>query len=263
MAPTLGLALGSGSVHGLAHVGVIRAVMRRRLPVRIVCGTSAGAVAGIMFAAGLDAAAIEAHARRIDWRSAASMVFPWLGLMSNEALGQTIDEIVGRRPIESLPLRFAAVAADIRDGARVLLDRGPAGLAVGASAAIPVLFQPVTIDGRELVDGSLVEPVPVRAARELGAGFVIAVDVAFRPSEEPPAGLAGIAFQMMHVMINALIDEQIGDAAFALRMNLHRLMMHDEHPASVLIDAGERAFDEAWPELARRLAGAGIRVGSR
>jgi NTE family protein len=114
-----------------------------------------------------------------------------------------------------------------------------------------MLFQPVLVDGRELADGALVEPVPVRTARDLGATYVIAIDVAFRPYEEPVKGLSGHAFQAMHVLVNSLAAEQLKGADLAIRLDLHHLM---DCGRPALIAAGRDAMARALPELERGLA---------
>jgi NTE family protein len=115
------------------------------------------------------------------------------------------------------------------------------------------MFEPIKIDGRDLIDGGLTEPVPVIAAREMGADFVIGVDVAFRPSEDGFQGLTGVAFQTMHIMANALIKEQLPRADFAIRMNVHALIGQTNSHAS-LMAAGHAAAMKAWPKLAAMLA---------
>jgi NTE family protein len=115
------------------------------------------------------------------------------------------------------------------------------------------MFEPVKIDGRDMVDGGLTEPVPVIAVREMGADIVIGVDVAFRPNEEQAQGLSGVAFQAMQIMTNALINEQIGRADIAIRMNLHRLI-GKENSHEQLIAAGYAAAMRAWPTLAPMLS---------
>jgi NTE family protein len=247
-----GLALGSGSTHGLAHVGVLRALSRRGVRPHAIAGTSAGAVVGALAAAGLAVERIEALARELDWSNAGRLTLPWKGLMNNAPLQAFVDRAVEGRRIEQLATPFAAVAADILDGSTVVMRSGPTGRAVGASSGVPVLFQPVRVEGRDLVDGSLVAPVPVDAARALGAAVVVAVDVAYRPRDEAPRGIGDIAFQMMHVMVNRLIEEQIGRADVVVRMDLHHLMRDSLDP-DALIDAGEQAMLAAWPRLRQRI----------
>lgn len=245
----LAVALGSGARHGLVHIGVIRALQARGfVPDRIV-GTSAGAIAGALWAAGLDARAIGEAARTLGWFTGLRWAWPRLGLLSTDGVARLVERATGGRPIERWPIPFAAVAADLRTGARVVLDRGPAGAAVAASASVPVLYEPVTIDGRVLVDGSLVEPVPVRAARLLGAARVIAVDIAFRPWEEPVESPVDTAFQAMHVLVNALIAEQVRDADLVIRLDVHRHVLDRTDPADALVTAGEEAVAAAWARI--------------
>lgn len=116
-----------------------------------------------------------------------------------------------------------------------------------------MIFEPVKIDGRDLVDGGLTEPVPVIAVREMGAEIVIGVDVSFRPSEDHFQGLTGVAFQTMHIMGNALIKEQIRRADVAIRMNLHHLIGKD-NSHDQLIAAGYAAAMRSWPKLAPMLS---------
>lgn len=250
----LALALGSGSIHGMAHIGVQRALERLHQPVHAIAGTSAGAIVGALWAAGLSAREVEAIARRFDWNESTRWVLPITGLMSNDGLQRAIDQAVGGRRIEQLPTLFAAVATDIANGEQVVLSRGPVGACVAASSAIPVLFEPRRMAGRDLVDGGLTSPVPVDVARQLGAtAVVVAVDVAYRPNEAPASGLTGAAFQTLHIMINALAAEQTRRADVTLRLALHYLMKPGGDPAA-LIDAGDAALTAAWPRIERLLA---------
>jgi NTE family protein len=144
------------------------------------------------------------------------------------------------------------VATNLETGGARLLMTGDGATAVQASTAVPVLFQPVTVDGERLADGALVQPVPVKAARDLGADYVIGVDVAYRPYEEPASGLTQFGFQAMHILINSLAAEEMRGADFPLRLDVHRQLM-DCGPES-LIAAGREAVRRAWPQLSRSLA---------
>ena len=249
----VGIALGGGSIHGIAHLGVLKAFAETGLKIQFIAGTSAGAIVGVLAAAQLPLGQIELIARRIEWPGMLNLSWSGKGLMQNANLRSSIDTALGGRRLEQLPLPFGAIATDVATGERVIIRRGPAGAAVSASCSIPVIFEPVKIDGRDLVDGGLTEPVPVIAVREMGAEVVIGVDVAFRPSEEPFQGLTGVAFQTMHIMGNALINEQIRRADVAIRMNVHQLIgkvnSHDQ-----LIAAGYAAAMRAWPTLAPMLS---------
>jgi len=115
----------------------------------------------------------------------------------------------------------------------------------------------VTIGGKRLVDGALSAPIPVDAAHAIGARFAVAVDVAYRPYEEPVSGISDVAFQTFHIMVNRLIEEQIKRADFAIRLDVHEVMRGDDVLSNV-IRAGEGAVHQHWPELKRALSRRGF-----
>lgn len=249
--PTVGLALGSGSYHALAHVGVIEALDAAGVDVRVVTGTSAGALIGALWASGMPGIDIEKRAIAAGWDDIGRFSPSSDGFMSNAKLRTELDAIFAGRPIESWPKRFGAVATEIANGHRRILMTGSGGVAVQASTAMPVLFAPVTIDREKLADGALVEPVPVDAARALGADYVIAIDVAYRPYEEAVSGISGYAFQSMHILVNALAERQLKDADLVIRLDVHHLM---DCGKPALVAAGRDAMLRALPDLALGLA---------
>lgn len=175
----IGLALGSGSARGLAHIGVLRAIEEVGVKVDLVAGTSMGAFIGAIFASGnLDRLATEFL--DFDWKSIASLldpVFPRSGLIDGQKIAGFVRAHMPIASIEQLPIPFCAVASDIMNGEEVAIWTGDLIEAVLASIAVPGIFTPVRSNGRILVDGGLVNPVPVSAARVLGADLVIAVDL--------------------------------------------------------------------------------------
>lgn len=244
----IGLALGSGSLHGLAHVGVLEAIEEAGLPVRVVAGTSAGALAGALWASGLPARQIAAIAQSRELESLRGFALAD-GLMTNEPLRARLAEIFGSRPIESWPVRFGAVATNVDNGhARVLMS-GSGAVAVQASSASPVIFAPVVVDGERLADGALVAPVPVDAARAMGADFVIAVDVAYRPYEEPSRGIVQSGFQAMNILLNNLGAAQAREADVSIRLDVHETLVRCGPGAVIAL--GRDAARRALPEIAR------------
>jgi NTE family protein len=195
---------------------------------------------GALWAAGLSANEIARIAESLDWNSSPSLGGLLFGRRRNDALRAGIDRAVQGRAIEQLPLRFAAVATDARSGEPVVLDAGAVGLAVAASSAVPVLFEPVRIGSHELIDGSLSAPVPVEAVRFLGADTVVAVDIAYRPYEEAPRSVTDYAFQSLHIATNALAREQTRGVEHLIKLDLHHLM-HGRFDVQPLIEAGEQA----------------------
>src|SRR4029078_4892410 len=131
---------------------------------------------------------------------------------------------------------------------------GDGALAVQASSAVPLMFRPVMVGAERLVDGALVEPVPVGGARAMGADVVIGVDVAYRPYEDRVSGVTGYGFQSMHILINTLATRDLNDAGLATRLDVHERLMRGGPEA--LIAAGREAVSTAWPEILTRVNGA-------
>jgi len=175
----IGLVLGSGSARGWAHIGVIRALHDAGIEPDVVCGASIGALVGASYTSGnLDR--LEEWVRELDWWDIVRVMDPTLsggGFIQGAHLMKTINSYVGNQNIEDLPRAFAAVATNLRSGQEVWLQHGSLMGAVRASIALPGLFTPMELDGRLLVDGGLVNPVPVTLAYTLGAEFIIAVNL--------------------------------------------------------------------------------------
>jgi len=192
----VGLALGSGAARGLAHIGVIRALQERHISINCVAGTSIGALIGAVFCAGnLEALARDFHS--FDWKRVASLldpVFPRSGLIDGQKVAAFLRTYVPFRNIEDLPVPFCAVATDMLTGDEVVLSRGDVIEAVRASIAVPGMLTPVRSNGRLLVDGGLVNPVPVKTTRAMGSDRVVAVNLNHDFVEkrlarlQPPAG---------------------------------------------------------------------------
>lgn len=175
----IGVALGSGASRGLAHIGVMRALEEQGLQVSFVAGTSMGAFIGSVFAAG-NLQRLATDFLVFDWRQVAGLldpVFPRSGLIDGQKVATFLSDYISRRRIEDLPVKFRAVATDLLTGAEAVLDSGDVTEAVRASIAVPGLLTPVRCNGRILLDGGLVNPVPVSVVRAMGADIVIGVDV--------------------------------------------------------------------------------------
>ena len=178
-APKIGLALGGGVARGWAHIGVLRVLAEAGLKLDVITGCSIGAVIGGCFAAGkLDA--MEEFARSLTKRRIMGLLdfqFAGSGLIGGDRLRQLLDLHLGEIAVEDLPIRFATVATELATGHELWLTKGPLVRALRASYALPGVFDPVAIGGRWLMDGALVNPVPVTVARALGADLVICVNL--------------------------------------------------------------------------------------
>ncbi len=258
--PRLALALGGGSARGFAHIGVIKALEQAGIRADIVVGTSAGALVGAFLAAGWSAAAMEEFALQVreadvaDFASAGRR-----GMLAGEALARIVGERLRGAHIEQLKLRYAALATDLRSGDAVVIQQGPVADAVRASCSIPGVFVPKEVSGRELVDGGLVSPLPVRTARQLGGEVVLAVDVAARPRRSEFSGLYEVILQSFEIMGRALADQEAQQADLVLRPDTARFASSDFGVRREMIQAGHDAAQALMPELRRRLEAAPVR----
>jgi NTE family protein len=205
--PLVALVLGSGAARGFAHIGVIHALLEHGIRPDIIVGTSIGALVGGCYVADrLDD--LETWARSLTLRRILGYLdirIGGSGLIGGGRLARQLAEAIGTTTIEELPVRFAAIATEVGTGHEIWLTRGSLSLAMRASYALPGIFPPIRLGGRWLVDGALVNPVPVTAARSFGARIVIAVNLdadrfargatiashGSDPSDEPAAPIAG------------------------------------------------------------------------
>ena len=189
--PRIGLALGSGGARGAAHTGVLKVLEAEGVPISVVAGASIGSLIGAAMAVGIPVKHVEE-----EWLAiGASRVFrsflptfPRAGLSSGNELKKLLTDLLGDVHIEDLAMPYAAVACDIDTGESVVLTEGSLVDAVRASTALPGIFHPVRLGNRFLVDGGLVNPVPIQVCRDLGADFVIAVDITAKPVRTTPKG---------------------------------------------------------------------------
>ena len=193
-APRIGIALGSGAARGWAHIGVLNTLEQAGIEVAVVCGSSIGAVVGAACAAGR-LAAIEEFARGLTWRGILGQIDlrpTGGGLIAGGRVTRTLIDLIGHPAIESLALHYGAVATELGSGREVWLREGDLGTAIRASMALPGLMAPVQRQGEWLLDGGLVNPVPVSLCRALGAELVLAVNLnggiagRRRPTPTPP-----------------------------------------------------------------------------
>lgn len=181
----VGLALGGGGGRGMAHIGVIEVLEREKIYIDMVAGTSAGAAIGALLAQGKKANEMKVLARSLDWKQRAQIIdlgLPKSGFITGKKVNKFLKSIIGDVEFRDLMLPFACVATDIMTGDEIVINQGSVLEAVRASISIPILFTAVKWHGRYLVDGGLVDPVPVTVLRDMGADFIIAVNVTPRMS---------------------------------------------------------------------------------
>jgi NTE family protein len=253
----VGLSLVLPPARGFAHIGVIKMLEAQGIVADIVVGTSAGSVAGVLYAAGHSGFDLQRLAFDLD----SAMVTDWrlfgTGLIKGEALQNYVNRLVNNQPIENLPRRFACVTTRLRDGVGVLLQRGNAGQAVRASSAVPGIFEPVMMNTDEYVDGGLVSPVPVGYAKQMGADFIIAVDVSTPPASGLATGKVDLLMRAYDIMGRGLRMAQLPAADVVITPNLNGIASTDFEGKNRAILAGEQAVMAALPQIREKLAARG------
>ena len=183
--PQVALVLGSGGRRGFAHAGVLRALEAGGIKPDLIVGVSIGSIIGALYAGGMSAAEVEQLALKLDLSELRDLSWIHWGQVRGQKLQNFVNDHVQQRPLESLGMRFAVVATRQQDGALQIFNSGDTGLAVRASSAVAGRFYAVRIADVTYVDGDVASPVPVRAARTLGADVVIAVDISARIDNVP------------------------------------------------------------------------------
>jgi len=283
----IGLALGGGGARALSHIGVIAGLEKHGIAVDVVTGTSMGAIVGAMYAARGDLTGlrktIAAYLQSEEFSDSGFDFFRELdangegllfhvghlarrglfnalmvtrtAMVGDETAERNYSYLVEDLEIEETRIPFAAVALDLISGEEVILDRGPLRRAIAASCAMPGVLSPVEDDGRLLVDGGWAEAVPVRAARKLGADFVIAVDVgAPPPSFDEPRNALDVIARADALVRGSLCDEQLESADIVLRPRNGVSHWADFSTADQAIARGEEEIDRRLKALRRTIA---------
>ena len=250
----IGLALGGGAAKGFAHIGVIKMLEASGIHPDVVAGTSAGSVVGALYASGMDAFALQQTAFGLDEAKIRDVRLFSGGLVQGQALQDYVNQLLHKQPIEQLKMPFAAVATELETGTRTVFVRGNAGRAVRASSSIPGVFEPVEIHGKHYVDGGVVSPIPVDAARQLGADVVIAVDISAAPDGRNPQDMMGIVGQSLTIMGRQLAAQESARADVVIRPDLGGIGPTDFEQKNQAILAGEKAALAAIPAIRAKLA---------
>lgn len=249
--PKIGLVLGGGAARGFAHIGVIQVLEEAGVRPSFVVGTSAGSLVAAFYASGKTGAQLQQIAETMEEATFADWTLPIFsrGMLRGEALARYVNVQVSGRMIENMPLPLGIVATDLNSGQGVLFQRGDTATAVRASSAVPALFQPVKISGREYVDGGLVSPVPVRYARQMGAELIIAVDISSAPEGNAASDTLQILLQTFSIMGKSINTFELRDADVVVRPSLVGVASADFGARRRAIVAGRVAMQALLPQL--------------
>jgi len=258
----VGLALGAGSARGLAHIGVLKILLEEKIPVDFIAGTSAGSIVGGMLAAGktIDEMKMQAYkAARKRFALFADPTIPRMGLVKGKRIQETLNEIYGKISFNDLKIPFCCIATDIDTGQPVIMREGLVADAVLASCTIPVMLTAVKKDERFLVDGMLVDPVPVNIVRAMGADVVIAVNVMpviIRPLElDKSPNVLKVLMQTLHITSFQLIKSSLAGADIVIEPQVNHIGYFDFHRVDECISLGEEACRNVVSRIKSLIAG--------
>jgi len=251
----VGVALSGGATYGAAHVGVLQVLEENGIHAHLVAGTSAGALVGAAYCAGIPLSEIETLFRTMKWPTLLKLsIRNTLSIFDTQPMEEFLRRKIGDIEFKDLKIPFAAVACDIHTGAKVVLDTGPVAPAIRASAAIPGLFSPVEINGRLLVDGGIVDNLPVDEVRAMGAGYVISSDVSHRgPHTKKPENLFEITLSMVYIMqTHAALPHEDASNCY-IRPNVSQYSSWGFKDVPQVTEAGREAARQVIPQLRRQL----------
>ncbi|MFO8029839.1 MAG: patatin-like phospholipase family protein [Cyclonatronaceae bacterium] len=233
-----GLALGGGAVLGAVHVGVLKAIKEKEIRVDCISGTSIGALVAALYAFRVDMGDIEKITRDVKWLDITEVSLSKYGLLGNEKIGELLVDHIGDKNIEDADIPLRIIATDISSGEKVILEKGNLAKAVRASACIPGIFKPVEIDGRMLVDGGIVENVPVTPLKSLEADRIIAVQLLVHQAAKKPDHIIEVMLNTFEFMISNISKPYLEDVKLLIKPDLSGFDKVDTDQINDLIDIG-------------------------
>jgi len=270
----VGLALGGGAARGIAHIGVLEILEKSNIPIDMIAGTSAGAVVGAIYAQGKNTDELRKLAQSWDWKQRAQVIdlaLPRSGFIAGHRIKKLLKSIIGDVSFDELKMPFACVATDVMTGEEVVINRGSVLEAVRASISVPIIFSVVKYGGRYLVDGGLVNPVPVSVLKDMGADFIIAVNVTPRLNRMPEAvylkesdsegtsatkepNIFSVIMKIFSINNSQVVEASLDGADVIIEPRMAGIGMADfSHAEECIMEGGLSAID-AVLEIKRRLA---------
>ncbi len=244
----IGLALGGGAVLGAAHIGVLKALEELDIKISYLTGTSIGAFIGSIYAFHKDYSSAKEVVIDLTWRDITSISLSKFGLFSNQKMHDFVQNTIGDVTFEEADMPMAFIATNISNGEKVVLKEGKVADAVMASSCIPGLFHPVEINDTLLVDGGIVENVPISPLAEMGAEYIIAIDLNTNHTYQQPKNLIDVLLNTFHFTLSSATKLQTKTADVLIKPDLSEFSRVDVKHAQELMDAGYNETLKAFGE---------------
>ncbi|RMH81239.1 MAG: patatin, partial [Calditrichaeota bacterium] len=247
--PAIGLALSGGATRGVAHIGVLKALEEHFIKPDYIAGTSIGALVGAVYAFGVPLNAILDQALQMSWSTVSRLSLSRAAILTNKAIAEIVEKHIGAVNIEEAPIPLAIIATDIATGEKVVLRQGNVAHAVMASTAIPGIYAPVKMDGRLLVDGFLVENVPISPLKAMGTDIIVGVHLSSQKMYREPTGIVNIIMNAFEIAVDANTQANLRDADVLITPNLAEDDRPEEESATFMYEEGYRAALRVMPRL--------------
>ncbi len=251
----IGLALSGGAARGFAHIGVLKVLEEERMPVSFLAGTSAGALMGAFYASGMNIRMLERLTKAVERRTWIDFTVSRMGFIGGNKVEQIVYLLTRRATFSDLKIPFAAVAVDLYSGEKVVIKEGIVAEAVRASISIPGCFVPVEINGKMLVDGAVLERLPVEVVRNMGADFVIAVDTGFHKGAVDITNALDVITRSIEIMAKEMSLNQLDCADAVITPELGDIAPSQFERVSEAVSLGEKAARSALPAIYSQLEG--------
>ena len=262
----IGLTLSAGALRGASHIGVMEVLSEANLPIDYMSGTSMGCIVGALYNAGLPLEHLQYLVTNIntnyiskDFNVGGILKYLFAGkLFSSEEFQEFIDKEVGSKNYEDLPIPFACVSADIKTGEKVVFDSGPLSLGVRASMNLPGIFEPVEYRQRLLVDGGIVDYMPVDLVKKMGADFIVAVYALPSFAGTKPTNIMGYVLRIGDLRGAILTEDSEHQADFVILSRVGEIASSDRTKTNLAIEIGAASAYQALPELKEKLIIKGV-----
>lgn len=253
--PKIALALGSGGVRGLAHIGVLQVFQEEGIPLHAIAGTSMGALVGVAYGAGSDLHYLEQLIEYLPWQDFIDIGFHRMGLVEGDKVLELIRLLTKGKQFEELNPPVWVVATNLQTGQEVVFSKGRIDLAVRSSISIPGFFSPVVYENGILVDGAVVAGVPVTIARRMEADFVVAVHVAHDFKRSRPKNVVDVLLQTVDIMSSRLDTDQIIQADLVITPDVGNVGALELNRSKDCIQKGREAARRVMPAIHRLIDG--------
>lgn len=245
----IGLALGGGAVLGTAHIGVLKALKENNISIDLIAGTSIGALVAAFYAFNTGYKEMEKIAKELEWFDITSISLSKYGLLKNDKLGKIIVDKIGDVTFDESKIKLAMIATDISNGKKVVLNKGNVANSVMASTALPGIFTPVEIEDKLLVDGGIVENLPIKTLKDMGAEYIIGVDLSFQHYQKKPENIIEVLINSFDYTIINATKYQLDEADLLIRPDLKEYNMIDTDQIEDLFKEGYNAAQKAISKI--------------